>query len=398
MGSILRIRYNARVPKAAGALTVIFVGLASCACRSKALPKDPALAPAPSAPRSPVSAPLAGERIDIAAGAVKAGSVPGDPGRHPEIEQRLDTIELGPFRIDRLPYPNDPAKPPMLGVTREQADRLCVERSTRLCTELEWERACRGPDNKPYPTGDAWDERCAKEPASCATGFDVLGMGTILEWTASDVIGQDEGARRAAVRGAEPTAPPTAHRCAARRAEKPDAPNPSLGFRCCKGARNAALVAEPRSGQTFSQASITVERLTDLFRKSPRLGAVAKDIRLFREPDAAETVVGRGPGDRKGFLFTVAPLLWNPVAGADFLVATGRSGETTSFVVVFRVVGKDEYQLASSFIMENEVGPVALAYNGYIRPRLHFSTCWGCPGETGKILYKEPDSVSITQP
>jgi hypothetical protein len=65
---------------------------------------------------------------------------------------------------------------------------------------------------------------------------------------------------------------------------------------------------------------------------------------------------------------------------------------------VFRVVGKDDYQLASSFIMENEVGPVALAYNGYIRPRLHFSTCWGCPGETGKILYKEPDSVIITQP
>jgi hypothetical protein len=158
------------------------------------------------------------------------------------------------------------------------------------------------------------------------------------------------------------------------------------------------LVVEPRAGQTFSQAGITLDRLTTLFRKTEKLARIQKDIKLFREPDAAETVVGRGPGDRKGFLFTVAPLLWNPVAGADFLVVAGRSGETTSFVVVFRVLGKDDYQLASSFIMENEVGPVALAYNGYIRPRLHFSTCWGCPGETGKILYKEPDSVMITQP
>jgi hypothetical protein len=66
--------------------------------------------------------------------------------------------------------------------------------------------------------------------------------------------------------------------------------------------------------------------------------------------------------------------------------------------VVFHVMGKDEYLLASSFVMENEVGPVALAYNGYIRPRLHFSTCWGCPGETGKILYRDPEGPVIVQP
>jgi hypothetical protein len=377
-------------------LAVLAVALASNACRNKAQPKDPAPVETASV-RAPVSAPLAGERIDIPGGTVRAGSVPGEPGRHPDIEQRLESVELGPFRIDRLPYPNDPGKPPLVGVTREQADRFCVERSTRLCTELEWERACRGPENKPYPTGLDWDERCSKDPAHCATGFDVLAMGTLLEWTASDV-GAEEGSRRAAVRGAEPNTPATAHRCASRRAEKPDTQNSALGFRCCKGARNAALVVEPRAGQTFSQAGITLDRLTALFRKTEKLAKIQKDLKLFREPDAAETVVGRGPGDRKGFLFTVAPLMWNPVAGADFLVVTGRSGETTSFVVVFRVVGKDDYQLASSFIMENEVGPVALAYNGYIRPRLHFSTCWGCPGETGKILYKEPDSVSIAQP
>lgn len=385
----------------AGALVVLAVAGALVACRGKVAPGAPTPRPSASGAavaQAPVSAPLAGERIDVPGGAFKAGSVPGEAGRRPDVEQRLEPVELGPFRIDRLPYPNDPGKPPLTGMTRERAERLCVERSTRLCTELEWERACRGPNENAYPTGTGWDERCTKNLTGCATGFDVLGMGALLEWTASDVAVQDDNSRRAAVRGAEPGAPPTAHRCAARRAEKPESESQSIGFRCCKGARNAALVTEPRAGQTFTQAPMTVDRLTELFRKTPKLASIAKDVRLFREPDSAETVVARGPGDRKGFLFTVAPLFWNPVAGADFLVVVGRSGETTSFVVVFRVVGKDDYQLASSFIMQNEVGPVALAYNGYIRPRLHFSTCWGCLGETGKILYKDPDAVIISQP
>jgi hypothetical protein len=171
-----------------------------------------------------------------------------------------------------------------------------------------------------------------------------------------------------------------------------------VGFRCCKGARNAAVVTEPSEGVTFTKVDMNAARLAEALAADPRTAMLAKDLRLFREPDAAETVVSRGPGDRKGFLFTVAPLRWNPVAGAEFLVVAARSGEKTSFVAVFHALGTEEYRLASSFIMENEPGPVALAYNGYIRPRLHFSTCWGCPGETGKILYRDPEAAIILQP
>ena len=92
------------------------------------------------------------------------------------------------------------------------------------------------------------------------------------------------------------------------------------------------------------------------------------------------------------------PLLWNPVKGSEILLVTARSGEDTSFVAAYHVLGKDRYQLASSFVMKNEPGPVAFAYDEYIRPRLHFSTCWGCPGETGKILHRAPDDPIILQP
>jgi hypothetical protein len=61
-------------------------------------------------------------------------------------------------------------------------------------------------------------------------------------------------------------------------------------------------------------------------------------------------------------------------------------------------VGDDDYRLAGSFVMKNEPGPVALAYSDDIRPRLHFSTCWGCPGETGKILFRKPERVAIVEP
>jgi hypothetical protein len=335
--------------------------------------------------------------VDVPEGTFKGGSLPGEAGRRPDVEQRRTEVRLGPYRMDRLPYPNDPRQPPRTGASRDEAQRLCEARDSRLCTELEWERACKGPESRLFVSGATWDARCAKGPLGCASGFDLLAMGTLREWTASDVIGES-GVKKAAVRGAPGTAGAEQHRCAARGAERADAQSEDLGFRCCKGPKNAAVVEEPHAGQTFVQATITPARLSELLKANPKTERLAKDVRFFKEPDSAETVVSRGPGDRKGFLFTVAPLSWNPVAGAEFLVATGRSGENTSFVVVFHVMGKDEYLLASSFIMENEVGPVALAYNGYIRPRLHWSTCWGCPGETGKILYRDPDDVVIVQP
>jgi hypothetical protein len=397
------------VPKAVRALAAAAFSLWVAGCQAHG--KDdgrathaPAAAPNP-ARAAPVEssgtsvvAPLAGERIDVPGGTFKAGSVPGEDGRKPEIEERLTSVELGPFRIDRLPYPNDPGKPPTVGVTRDAAERLCAEHGTRLCTEIEWERACKGPESRLYATGDGWNERCNQDPHSCASGFDVLGMGTLREWTSSDVVPDGDAPRKGAVRGAAPNAPSSSHRCAARAAESGDASGDSLGFRCCKGARNAVLVEEPRAGTTFVQTTLTPARLSQLFEANPKTKRLAREVRFFREPDGAETVVARGSGDRKGFLFTVSPLRWNPVAGAEFLVVSGRSGEDTSFVAVFHVLGKDEYSLASSFIMEHEQGPVAFAYNGYIRPRLHFSTCWGCPGETGKISYRDPDAAVVTQP
>jgi len=337
------------------------------------------------------------EAVDIPGGAFFAGSLPGERGRLPEVEPLRYEVELGPFRIDRLPYPNDPALPAATGVTRTDAERLCTEAGARLCTELEWERACKGPGNDSYVTGAEWENACSTTPQRCASGFDVLAMGVkAREWVRGDV--RDETGKLLSVTRGTASSPDNGPRCALRGALPANTQSADLGFRCCHGAPNAATMPTPTLQAAFEKPSLPQERLKKLLLAEPRTQALATDLVYFREPDAANTVVARGPGDRQGFLFTGAPLLWRPVAGAEYLIVTARSGKDTSFVLAYYVLGKDDYKLASSFILKDEVGPVALAYSPSIRPRLHFSSCWGCPGETGKLLYRNTDTVAIIQP
>jgi hypothetical protein len=344
--------------------------------------------------------PLAAERVEIPTGAFEAGTLPGTEGRHPQVEQLLSIVELGPFSIDRLLFPNDPKMAPMTNVTRAEAATRCSERGARLCTELEWERACKGPHNDSYSTGARFEPDCAATATECASGFDVLGLGTTLrEWTASDAILANGGVSKGGViRGAAAHAVATEHRCANREIKKETERAADLGFRCCHGAPNAARVEEPELKAVFERPTFDTTKMATLLESHPKTKPLAKDWTFFREPDAAETVVSRGPGDRQGLRFTVAPLTWSPVAGTRFLLVVGRSGKDTSAVLAYHVIRDGDYRLAASFVMKNEPGPVALSYHESIRPRLFFSTCWKCPGETGRLLYRDPDAVAIVQP
>lgn len=393
-----------RLPCGAGRrLLAVDIGLSFVVAGCESEPNTPSPVAATVAPetsaRPPANAPLAREHVEIPSGKLLVGSRPGRPGRDPELEPRPYEVELGGFRMDKLPYPNDPAAPPLLGVSRKEATRRCAERGARLCTELEWERACKGPTNDEFVTGPRWDPSCTQAPQQCASAFDVLALSTLREWTASDVIPTTSDAKRlAAVRGTNTTPEAADHRCARREALAETDTAEDLGFRCCRGAPNAAKVKEPRLGPTFTKVKLDADRLEQLLASDPLTAPLARDVKYFREPEAAQTVVTRGPGNRMGFSFTVTPLAWNPAAGAEFLLITARSGDDRSFVLAYHVVAKDDYALAASYVMKGEVGPVAFAYSNDIRPRLHFSNCWGCPGETGKILFRPPESVAILQP
>jgi hypothetical protein len=347
----------------------------------------------------------AGERVAIPAGKLVVGSTPGDRGRDPSLEPAGQEVELGAFEIDKLPHPNDPQKRPVTAVSRARAAELCAEAGGRLCTELEWERACKGPDMQTYAGGTRWDPACASRPETCSSAFGVLAMGAAQrEWTASDVQPIKRlVARSAAVRGARGDAADVDHRCAHRTAVAPEATADDLGFRCCHGAAQGDPLPSPPWEEIVRKADMPPARLEELLGSNKRLAGLAKDIKYFREDAAIETVIKRGKarGSDAGapaaeLRMTTAPILWNPVAGEEIVLCTGRSGESSFIVALHRLPG-DRYRVAAALVMENELGPVVLIYEPGVRAKLHWTTCWECYGETGNITYREDHRVVITQ-
>jgi formylglycine-generating enzyme required for sulfatase activity len=341
------------------------------------------------------------QRVDIPAGPFEAGSTPGDQGRDPVLEPANLAVELAGFSIDRYLYPNDPSKPAMVGVSRARAAELCQRAEGRLCTELEWERACKGPDKTSYAGGAAWDPDCAKAPQTCASGFGVLGLGAAFrEWTASDVAPIEKTQpKAAAVRGAQSKASGVDHRCAHRSAVDATVSGDDIGFRCCYGPPNAAVIASPQWEQTFRRVDLTPAQVSEMFASVPQLAKLSEKITFFKEPDDVNVVLNRGDagtGQVPNTTFTTQPLLWNPVPGEELLIIAGRS-ERDSFIVAFHRLSGDRYRIGSSLVMENERGPVVLGFNGYVRRKLAWAISWDRPAESGNITYRDDNRVVITQ-
>jgi hypothetical protein len=356
-------------------------------------------------PQKKGAAKKADERATIAAGKWVAGSTPGDTGRDPVLEPALLAVELSEFSIDRLPYPNDPSKAPLTGASRARAAKLCAERDGRLCSELEWERACEGPDGDLHAGGQRWEPSCAAAPQTCASGFGVLAMGASLrEWTASDVQPiRKLQPQAAAVRGTSAKAAAADHRCAHRLAVDPETGSDDLGFRCCYGDANEAVIPSPEWQPTFRKLDMPAKRLETMFTGNKRLAALGKDIKYFRQEAAIKTIMKRGKsrGSDAGAppentRMMTAPVLWSPVPGEEILLVTGRSGKD-SFIVAFHRLPNDRYRVGAAMIMKDEIGPVVLVGNPYVRRKLEWSTCWQCYGEMGNVRYRDENRVSITQ-
>lgn len=343
---------------------LVLGGLVLLGCRTKEGPQKDQSAPSGSTlPHAPgTSEPIS----HVPVGPVTVGSLPGATGRDPALDPLPYTIELGPFRIDRN-LVRDASGAPVTVSSQKAAEARCASEQGRLCTEIEWERACK-------------------------LEF-TIESGSIAEWTASS-FGQGselEGQPVVRQRRTETTDP---NACARRRTTTK---NESAGVRCCYGAPNAPRIKEPRDETPiFRVHPLDNAALVELLSSHPETRALAQGAALFPD-DAAATVLARGPGDTKGFELTTAPIEWSPRAGVRLLVVAGKSEGDTAFVASF-FIAPDKYVFASSFVMKKEKGPVALAYAPSIRPRVHFSTCWGCPGETGKALFREPESVVMLQP
>ena len=184
-----------------------------------------------------------GPVASVPAGSFRAGSPCGATPRITNEELVGPTIAMGSFSIDVYPYPNDPVKPARVDVSRDEAETACTERGRRLCSELEWERACKGPASTTFEYGGGYDAAaCKAQPdllpgkrPRCASAFGVKDQhGLVFEWTRS-AWGRGTGSELGTVRGGPGGV--LQARCANGQSRPPGTRAHDLGFRCC-GARS----------------------------------------------------------------------------------------------------------------------------------------------------------------
>ncbi len=175
--------------------------------------------------------------------------IPSGPTRYGPTEEkgapRLLTdgerLTMKAFCIDRYEYPNLQGEQPMRGITWMEAADLCKTKGKRLCTENEFEKACRGPVTTLYAYGDGFaagvcptaaQEYVSGQFLNCVSGFGVMDMsGGVYEWTANAPT--PSGDERYVRGGMGAEKPQVSSRCTFRARYNTSVSNREIGFRCC---------------------------------------------------------------------------------------------------------------------------------------------------------------------
>lgn len=88
------------------------------------------------------------------------------------VPRAEETQEVHSFCMDRFEYPNQPGILPMRQVTWRVATQACAQTGKRLCTELEFERACGGVEGYHQPYGAEYVSGACNTDVVTAIGED----------------------------------------------------------------------------------------------------------------------------------------------------------------------------------------------------------------------------------
>ena len=178
------------------------------------------------------------------------GTPPNVYPRRPDRELAGEQFVLHGFYIDVYPFPNEEGAIPTTNLSQNDARALCKKIGKRLCSELEWERACKGPSQHTYEYGDHYrEDTCgtgamiATRPSGikvgCQSDFGVHDLhGGVFEWTESRWARGAGNPSKVSIRGGNYGSGDVVGRCANAEPQAPDTKSSSIGFRCCSGPIN----------------------------------------------------------------------------------------------------------------------------------------------------------------
>ncbi|MFP4522139.1 MAG: formylglycine-generating enzyme family protein [Fibrobacterota bacterium] len=144
------------------------------------------------------------------------------------------------FCVDKYEFPNKAGTLPSANMNWHEARDSCLARGKRLCSEDEWERACRSQYNYIYSYGNQFNKVCnthrgnivsSGSKTKCRSPEGVFDMcGNLAEWTKDR---WDPNLSNKVVRGGSFMSREQYSRCTFRGSNDPKIHARTIGFRCC---------------------------------------------------------------------------------------------------------------------------------------------------------------------
>lgn len=246
-----------------------------------------------------------------------------------DAEMAGEQLVMTGFYIDIYPWPNETGALPKANVGRDEAAQLCQGVGKRLCSEIELERACKGPDNAVYPYGNAY------RPDACGTGgkralppngfndacvspFGVADLeGSVWVWTSSDWGRGTEGL--VTLRGGNGENGEIVGRCANGRGEKPDERRQDIGVRCCAGPENTFQIMLSVDRGEPLQLRVKDEAMAKSFEALIHSLPSLTEGTVGASASATPSIVLKEPG---GF-DVERSWTWHPIGNEELLVGGG---------------------------------------------------------------------------
>ncbi len=198
------------------------------------LMNDEAAGKPPAAPRSGSRGPAPAPVVEPASTDHRAGPCP---------EEMVPVHHGAGYCIDAYESPGRD-RMPETGIGLEQARASCRDRGARLCTDAEWEQACRGEGDSSYPYGDTFRRgRCNVDSGSivvagqfpgCRSAVGAFDMsGNVAEWVEDGQIRGGSASDK------------SDGRCSRKQHPSGEQGFSDVGFRCCRDLVRSSAPAAP---------------------------------------------------------------------------------------------------------------------------------------------------------